>query len=115
MPRNCAHLVNCVYKSQLRPNAAWGYMTVDDKFCELFPDLEAKIDERYPAIRIARDIKPGEEILLNSYGASYWIHRQKEKASKNSIRSKVLPPQLLELLESYNDRHGRSKRRAVVR
>ena len=83
-PYSCAHFVNCVYKTKIKSNAAWGTLLVDADFLERYPDLDARLGEKFPAVRTTRDIDPGSEILLNSYGSSYWIHHNKSKNNNHA-------------------------------
>lgn len=109
-PYHCGHFVNCVHKTDLKPNAKWGEMYVDADFLKRYPHLEAREGERFPAIRIIEPIAPGDEILLKTYGASYWIHHEKEANADNVIKMRTLAPPIKRLFEETNDKATKQKR-----
>lgn len=108
-PYNCAHFVNCIYKTKLKPNARWGTIKVDREFLERYPDLSARLGDMFPAFRLTSNVAPGEEILLQTYGAGYWLSSNADK-DKNSIKVRSLPPNLKRKLEQANESSSRAKR-----
>lgn len=110
-PLSCAHLVNCCYKTKLKSNAKWGVMCVDREFLARYPDIPAQIGDRYPAIRTTRSIASGEEILLKSYGASYWLHAKKEKHTAAIFEIRILSPRLKRKLDDLQQSSSRAAKR----
>ena len=85
-PFLCAHLVNCVYGTTLKPNANWGDMRVDDIFFERYPKLAKGLSRKeiYPGIRLSKAVKVGSEVLLHTYGPGYWARHRREQAWEDS-------------------------------
>ncbi len=110
-PLYCAHYVNCCYKTKLRHNAIWGIMRVDRDFLGRYPGIPARIGDRYPAIRTTKAIASGEEVLLKSYGASYWLHAKKEQRDDNVVEVRSVPPPLKRKLEDLQHSASRSAKR----
>jgi hypothetical protein len=101
-PRACAHFVNCTKGTDMKSNCAWGVMKMDKHFLETYPTFEASIapNEYYPGICTRRDILPGEELLISSYGGNFWNRMAREEAGiKRVIRPCILNPHQLETIE----------------
>ena len=101
-PLLCAQFINCKFKTKLQSNAKWGKMIVDKEFLKLYPELTAKIGDAYPCLRTTRAIAPGEEIILDSYGAQYWQNKEREK-TQGVYGFKGLSPQMKRKLEELEE------------
>lgn len=97
-PLYCAHFANCCKDTGLTSNTKWSTMRVDDEFLERFPQLNAKVGEHYPALRTTKQVMPGDEILVNSYGSGYWSNQKKEQ-NERVYRLPFLYPSLKRKLE----------------
>lgn len=111
-----AHLINDCHKPdenqpKPKPNAGWGTIKVDQDFLDRYTTCDARIGENYPAVRISKDIQPGEEIFLTSYGAGYWIH-QKNGNVKKVYKSRSLVPAIKRRGEDIESSDRRGKKRA---
>ncbi len=88
-------------------------MRVDEDFLKRYPELDSRLGDRYPAIRTTKEIMSGEEILLNSYGASYWIHNKKEDNARFYDIRCLYPSLKRKLVELDDPRSRKSKKRRL--
>ncbi len=124
-PLHCAHLVNCIHglprTTAYRANCAWGWAKVDAAFGARYPALVqqtgVKLGERYPGVRVKRPIAPGEELLLESYGSSYWAQYRREQAAPRGAyvpqQLRTLTPAMKRALADVRNKQGRAKRRKM--
>ncbi len=102
-PTLCAHFVNCVFGTKLQSNARWDEMRVNDEFGEL---ESLRMGEMYPGVRMTKDLEPGEELLLRTYGAGYWGRHLKEEKwnGKSTLKfDRLLTPQIQRILAKHDE------------
>jgi hypothetical protein len=113
---HCAHYINCTYKTKLTANAQWGRVKVTDKFKAVYSELDTSGGDNYPCVRTTKPIQVGEEILVNSYGSSYWSRNAKEKDDPTVSKIPALLPHFKRKLDQVDDAEQRKdrKRQRVV-
>jgi hypothetical protein len=111
-PFNCAHFINTVKGLDVKPNCTWSTIKVDAQFREAYPDLAEDLadGEQYPSIKTTRDILPGEELFLKSYGSGYWGRFYKEQRSYIDHR-RFLTPAIKKVLEEHKTENLDRKQR----
>ncbi len=67
--------------AHVKPNCRWAHVVTDEAFYERHPEVDRgriPLGTRYPAVRTARALRPGDEFVLNTYGDGYWARSQRE-------------------------------------
>jgi hypothetical protein len=80
-PLACAHLLNAKYKSKgVTPNAHLGVLSVATARLS-YPQLPVQFPDtaRWPAVRIDTDIPVRGELIVRTYGPTYWRGGSKKK------------------------------------
>ncbi len=121
-PKHCGHFVNAAQGlPKTLVNCDWAWIPVDASFRERYPALVAQTGvlsgERYPAVHVARNVKPGEELMLRSYGQPYWDRMAREAAAPAGewvhAGLRFLAPGVKRVLEALDDPKERKKRQRV--
>lgn len=115
-PRNVAHFMNCAKGLKGHANCRWGQARVTPLFRETYPDLDKAglVDGLvYPGIRVKKDVAPGEELLISSYGSQFWPRMKREKGGDlDVIRPVALPAALRSVLDGEDEGARRGRKRA---
>jgi hypothetical protein len=87
---NCGDLVNAVIAGVNSPslaNAMLGSTTVTEAILQRHPDLahQMTLGKPYPCIRVLKDLKARDEIILDSYGSAYWRAVRAEHEGKVNV------------------------------
>jgi len=82
-PRHCAHFVNSVDHTDISWNCTWEHVRIDETFLARYPALPISreaLGQLYPCIRVATPIPAGGELLLRTYGPTFWSRMDRERA-----------------------------------
>lgn len=89
-PFNAGHFANTMKskdgsaKRGARYNCIFGYVKVTGEVMARHPEFanQMRLGENYPVVRVMKNIKAGQELILKSYGAAFWGRFNKEMSGK---------------------------------
>ncbi len=78
-------------KSQknVKYNASWSEVKVTPEIKARFLESgdHMVVGEPFPSIVIKKDVHPGEEIMLETYGKGFWARQRTERANKGDVKN----------------------------